>query len=142
MKKMNLNFTFRDSHRMKLGRGLVLFAILFLFGFGMNSISAQYVSKQVAFDNLTKANIKIMENWESIQQSGDQVAIERAKLKQAYLRMFIQELKKGSTVAEVVDKYIADDNDVIVYDYQLGAPNKDGDDTGWLKDEILEMLEL
>ena len=144
MKKMNLIFHTRGIQGV-ISKGLMVFAILFLFGFGFNSLNAQYVGVDQAFAKLTDANIEIMENWENLQQSGNTVAIEKATLKQFYLRAMIQELKIGSTVAETVKKFIVTNEGESLKggtDAQLGGDARGGADTTWLKDEILELLEL
>ena len=141
MKKMNLIFHTRAIGA-KLSKGTMIFAMLFLFGFGFNTLNAQYVSVDEAFKNLTNANIEIMENWEALQQSGNTVAIERATLKQYYLRAMIQELKIGSTVLETVRKFVGSEGSTLGnLDYQL-VNGKPGSSTDGLKEEILELLEL
>lgn len=142
MKKMNLIFQTRGIQGV-ISKGLMIFAMMFLFGFGFNTLSAQYVSVDEALVNLTNANIEIMESMESLQQSGNTAAIERATLKQSYLRAMIQELKSGSTVSETVKKFIVtEESSTTTLDFQLGNSNKSVADTNWLKDEILELLEL
>ena len=142
MKKMNLIFHTRAILGAKISKGLMVFAMLFLFGFGFNSLNAQYVSVDEAFAKLTSSNIEIMENWENLQQTGTAAAIERARLKQYYLRAMIQELKKGSTVAETVEKFVGTEGSTKGnLDYQL-SNTKQGVNMTWLKEEILEMLEL
>ena len=141
MKKMNLNFTFRILPGMKISKAIMSLAVLFLFGFGFNTISAQYVSKDEAYVRLTNANVEIMKNWESLQQSGNVVAIQKAKQKQFYLRAMIQELKSGSTVKETVEKFIGTkDHTTGLTDLQLNSKANRG--LAWLRDEILNMLEL
>ncbi len=141
MKKMNLIFHTRAIGA-KLSKGMMIFAMLFLFGFGFNTLSAQYVSVDEALANLTNANIEIMENWDDLQQSGNTAAIERATVKQHYLRAMLLELKEGSTVSETVKKFIATEGTTAGnLDYQIGNA-KSGVDLTWLKNEILELLEL
>lgn len=137
MKKMNLIFHTRAIGA-KLSKGTMIFAMLFLFGFGFNTLSAQYVSVDEAFAKLTSANIEIMNNWEALQQSGNTVAIQRAKTKQTYLRSMIQDLKKGATVKQVVETFVGTPTKTQGNVIQLSNSKE----LIWLKYEILELLEL
>ena len=48
MKKMNLFFLTRVLDGINSRKGLMTIVLIFLFGFGFNTVSAQYVSTEVA----------------------------------------------------------------------------------------------
>jgi hypothetical protein len=144
MKKMNFVFHSRVLSGVKLRQGLTILTMLlvFLFGFGFNTVSGQYVGKQEALSRLTQANISIMQSWESLQKSGNTVAIERAGIKQSVLRAMIQDLKMGSSVGDLVKKYVSNQsNSGNVMDFQRKG-GKSVDDLAWLNEDILKLLEL
>jgi hypothetical protein len=143
MKKMNFVFHSRVLSGVKLRQGLTILTMLvvFLFGFGFNTVSGQYVSKQEAMSRLTQANISIMQSWESLQKSGNTVALERAGIKQSVLRAMIQDLRNGSTVGDLVKKYVSNQsNSGNVGDIQ--TKGKSVVDRTWLNEDILKLLEL
>lgn len=148
MKKINVFFLSRVFDGVAARKGLVIFAMLFLFGFGYNTVNAQYVSSEVAIQKLTAANIQIMNNWEALQQSENTVEIQKATMKQGYLRAMIADLKGGLTVNKLVDKWFVKPNSTQVQGFQLTDDpkfkheNAIGLNNAWLNGEILEMLEL
>jgi hypothetical protein len=142
MKKMNLFFLTRVFDGLNSRKGLMTFILLFLFGFGFNTVSAQYVSTEVAINRLKDASREITKNYEALQNSGNQEAFQKAQLKLDYLTKFLVDLKQGASVKNTVNKYIGFPNTVAVKDFQLYEDPKNGHHTGWLKDEILKMLKL
>lgn len=116
--------------------------MLFLFGFGYNTVNAQYVSKEVAVSRLQDASKELTKNWVTVHNSGDKVAIEKADLKLSYVSKMLTSLKEGASVKDTVNKYIASAGNMNVTDAQLQSNSKSSNATGWLKDELLEMLSL
>jgi hypothetical protein len=142
MKKMNFVFLSRVLEGVHSRRGLMLLLMLFLIGFGYNTVSAQYVSSEVAVSRLKQTSMDLTRNWEAIQQSGDQVAIERATLKLDVVSRMLTNLKEGATVKATVEKFISFPSNANHADFQIGDNPKTGQKTGWLKDEILQLLRL
>jgi hypothetical protein len=143
MKKMNFVFHSRGLCGVKLRQGFTILTMLFvfLFGFGFNTVSGQYVDKEEALSRLTQANISIMQNMESLQKSGNMLAIERAEIKQSVLRAMIQDLKAGFSVADLVNKYVGNQSgSVSVSSFQ--HKGKSVVDRTWLNEDILKLLEL
>jgi hypothetical protein len=142
MKKMNFVFRSRVFDGVNSRKSLMIFAMLFMIGFGFNTVSAQYVSTEVATQRLRDASADLTKNWETIQQSGNEQAIERAGLKLSVISRMLTDLKEGAAVKTIVDKYMINPGKTTVKDFQIGDDPKNGHYTGWLKVEILEMLEL
>lgn len=142
MKKMNFVFRSRVFDLVNSRMGLMIFAMLLLVGFGFNTVSAQYVSKEIAIQRLKGASEALTKNWETLQQTGTEVAKERATLKLSIVSKMLTDLKEGAAVKTIVDKYIIFPGTTNVKDFQIGDNPKSGHNTGWLKDEILQLLKL
>lgn len=137
MKKTN--FLSRVLGGRKMKKGLMIFSLILLFGFGLNSVNAQYVSSQEAIDVLTQEVISVDKNMDQIISSGNTVEVQRAEYKIKVLKTMVVDLESGLSVKKVIDKTIGVSNNLSKTDAQLA--NKEGSNQ-WLIDDILELLTL
>jgi hypothetical protein len=143
MKKMNLFFLSRVKNGMNYRKGLMIFTMLFLFGFGFNTVSAQYVSTEVAITKLQDVSKDLTKNWQALQNSDDQLAISRGNQKLLIVSRMLTNLKEGATVKNTVEKFIGLPNQSDRADYGMAIDGpKNGFIKNWLNDEILKMLKL
>jgi hypothetical protein len=143
MKKMNFVFRSRVFNLVNSRLGLMIFAILLLVGFGFNTVSAQYVSTEVAIQRLKGASEALTKNWETLQNTGDQLAINRGNLELLVVSRMLTDLKEGATVKNTVEKYIGYPNKIGGQDYRIASDNTKNDYMkNWLNDNILKLLKL
>lgn len=141
MKKMNFFLT-RVLDKVTYSKGLLTFAMLLWLGFGLNTVSAQYVSSNVAIQRLTQANLDIMNTYDMTLKSGNTVAITRADILQSVYRQMIQDIKAGASVTETVKKYVGTGGLTPSIVYSTVVYTRGSQDLAWLKNEIINLLKL
>jgi len=125
----------------KARKGLMIFSMLLLFGFGFHNANAQYVPEQEAVTLLTQEVLSIDNNLQIIMNSGNATELERAELKIVVFKSMLEDIEKGSTVSQTIEKAIgAPTGTSGVSDAQLSS--KGGGNNQWLIDDILELLTL
>lgn len=125
----------------KARKGLMIFSLLLLFGFGFHNANAQYVSEGEAVTLLTQEVISIDNNLQAIMNSGNTTELERAEFKMLTFKSMIENIEKGNTVSETIEMIIGDPTGTSgVLDAQLYS--KGGVNNQWLIDDILELLTL
>lgn len=121
----------------------MIFAVLFFVGFGFNNVSAQYVSTEVAIAKLQEISRNLTKNKETLQNTGDQLDINRGNLKLFIVSRMLTDLKEGATVKNTVVKFIGSSGKIGGTDYRIASDDpKDDYMKNWLNDEILKKLKL
>jgi hypothetical protein len=143
MKKMNFVFRSRVFDLVNSRMGLMIFAMLLLVGFGFNTVSAQYVSTEVAVQRLQTVSKELTKNVGALQNTGDQLAINRGNLQLLIVSRMLTDLKEGATVKNTVDKYIGHPNKIGGQDYRMASDDPKSDYMkNWLNDNVLKLLKL
>lgn len=125
----------------KARKGLMIFSMLLLFGFGFHNANAQYVPEQEAVTLLTQEVLSIDNNLQAIMNSGNATELERAELKIVVFKSMLDDIEKGSTVSQAINNKIGDTSGTSnVTDAHLNI--KGGGNNQWLIDDILELLTL
>ncbi len=143
MKKMNFVFRSRVFNIVNSRMGLMIFAMLLLVGFGFNTVSAQYVSTEVAVTRLQNVSKELTKSRETLQNTGDQLAINRVNLELLIVSGMLTDLKEGATVKTTVDKFIGQPNKIGGQDYRMASDDPKSDYMkNWLNDNVLKLLKL
>ena len=123
----------------------MIFSLLLLFGFGFNTVNAQYVSEQEAITTLTQEVISLDDKMQSL--TGNTAEVEKAEFKIKVLKSMVEKIEEGNNVKQTIDMTIGVTNSTstIGGTSNLAANQlsraKDGR-YNWLIDDILEMLTL
>ncbi len=142
MKRMNLVFITRILSGFNVSKSFLMLATFFLFGLGINSVSAQYISEKDALTVLTEENVSIVKNRDNVYKSKDLQLIEKTQLKQRVLRAMIQKLKAGSTVKETVDYFFTTESGNNSGSLKRGSFSRKGNVSldPAVKQEVLDLL--